>query len=394
MAFAASAALATSLFGASVRADGLDEVPPPADAGNVNELFAFGDREQITFFPSALFELGLKPSVGFNLAWRYLAAEENTARLHFGTWGPDWIAVKASDSYDLRKHESVFVEGSLVRRRDNTFSGMGPRSAQDDRARYASTVTELAGGHVWRFWRSSSIQTRAGLRSLAFGEGGCCGEESLADALAAGRLTAPGFGRGYAGPFQRMELQLDSRRPRPDPGGGLRLEAWEESVFPMDAPAGEERRSWVKYGGSVGGAIDPTGAQRVMSLIVSAELADPLAGTIPFTDQASLGGEARMPGYLRGRLVDRSSVVAVLQYRWPVWVYLDAVAHASLGNVYGAHFEGFDVRSSRLSTGLGLRSNGERDSRFEILFAVGSDPLDEGLRVSSFRLVFGSHHGF
>jgi hypothetical protein len=359
------------------------------------ELFTFGERKQFTILPSALLDFGLKPSVGFNASYRYLGDDKNTAKLHFGTWGPDWIAIKATDTYDLSKNQQLFVETSLVRRRDNPFSGIGPRSKQDDRMRYASTVAEANVGQSWTFWRESVFRSRAGLRSLAFHDGGCCGDETLSDAIAAGRTVAPGFGRGYTGPFQRLELELDSRTPRPDSGGGLRLEAHEETVFPLDAPRGEQRRSWVRYGGSVGGAFDMTGSSRVVSLSVAAELADPLSsGPIPFTDQVSLGGDVLMPGYLRGRLVDRSATVATLQYRWPIWVYLDGVIHAAVGNVWGQHFAGFDAKASRLSSGVGIRSNGDRASGFEALFAVGTDPFDEGFNVSSLRLLIGSHHGF
>lgn len=361
----------------------------------VTELFTFGERKQFTIYPSAMLDFGLRPSVGFNASYKYLGHENNTADLHFGTWGPDWIAVKATDSFALDEHHSVFVETALVRRKDNPFSGMGPRSRQDDRTRYASTIAEADVGHVATFWGASAFRSRAGLRSLAFHDGGCCGDPSIADGVAQGRFAEPpGYGRGYTGPFQRLELELDTRKPRPHPGGGLRAEAHEEAVFPMDAPNNGQRRSWVRYGGSVGAAVDLTRDNRVIALSVAAEAADPLQGTIPFTDQVVLGGDFLMQGYLRGRLVDRTATVATLTYTWPIWVYLDGVAHAAVGNVWGPRFAGFDVKAARLSSGIGFRSNGARESGFEALFAIGTDPFDEGGSVSSFRLVVGSHHGF
>lgn len=368
---------------------------------SVGDVLTFGPHDkggkkgtEISVFPSALFDVGMKPSVGFNARWTHFGTAANSARLHFGTWGPDLISVRATDTYELSEHDAVSVDASLVRRLDNTFSGIGSFSRQGSRTRYAATVAEADIGHAHTFWAGSAIRTQVGVRSLFFGNDGCCDEPALSAEVAAGRIYAPGYARGYRAAFQRVELELDSRRPGPKPGGGLRLEAHEEGLFTLDPLPGEPRRSWVKYGGSVGAALDLTGQQRVVSLTVAAELADPLVGTIPFTDQVMLGGDALMPGFLRGRLVDRSAAVASLQYVWPVWVYLDGVAHASVGNVFGEHFSGFDVKSSRLSTGVGLRSSGDRKSGLEVLFAVGTEPFDDRFKVDSFRFVIGSHHGF
>ena len=383
-----------ALVVAAERGDWVDEI---------TNFFTFGPRKNVAIFPSALFDFGLKPSVGFNLSWKYFLAEDSTMRLHFGTWGPDWIAVKASDTYDLAKNQHVGVDFSLVRRRDNPYSGYGPLSGQDDRSRYSSTKSEAALFYSHDFWRSSTFTARAGERTLLFQPHGCCGDAYVGERLDPtsshyeSYFEAPGFGKGYAGGFQRVDLEIDSRKARPESGSGFRLEGHEETVLPLDAEKGAPRRAWIKYGGSVGAAFDFTGTSRVLGLTVAAEFIDPLAGSggdIPFPDQVTLGGDNYMPGYLWGRLYDRSSLVAQLQYRWPVWVYLDGVIHLSAGNVYGPGLDDYKIKWSRLSTGLGVRSNGERDSGFEILFAVGTDPLDQGFAVSSFRLVFGSHHGF
>jgi outer membrane protein assembly factor BamA len=172
------------------------------------------------------------------------------------------------------------------------------------------------------------------------------------------------------------------------------VEVHEESVYTLDPNPDQERRAWVKYGGSIGAALDLTKEQRVVSAALSAELVDPLSGSVPFPDQVTLGGDNLMPGFLRARLTDRSSVVGSLQYRWPVWVFLDGVLTAAAGNVFGEHFSGFDVKQTRLSSGIGVRSNGARESGFELLFAIGSEPFNDQFKVDSFRLVLGSHHGF
>ncbi|MBX3228991.1 MAG: hypothetical protein KIT84_41330 [Labilithrix sp.] len=362
----------------------------------VRDFFTFGSRDQITIYPSALFDFGLLPSVGFNLSWDYFLAEKNALDVHFGTWGLDWIAIKASSKYEIAKGEHLGLSTQFWRRRDNPYFGTGPRASHDDYTRYGSQTFEIAPKYTRNFGSASYFDTVAGGRGLDFFVGTCCGEPELSRSLANGLLPSPaGFGRGYYGGFQRSRLVLDSRKPRPAEGSGVRMDVHEETMFDLSGKnAGESARSWIRYGGSLGAALDLNGKNRVVGLTVDAELVDPIQGQVPFTDQVTIGGKGGlMPGYIRNRLVDRSAVVATLQYSWPVWVYLDGIIQLATGNVWGEHFAGFEPKASRLSGSVGVRSNAERDTAFELTAGVGTDPLDQGFAVSSFRFLIGSNHG-
>ena len=359
----------------------------------VIDFFTFGDRDQVMLFPSALFDFGLKPSVGLNLSWKYFLAEPNTLHAHFGTWGPDWISAKLADDYALNRNAAATFDAAFHRRKDIPFYGLGPRSGSDVIARYQTNELEVAGGYQLNFWRSSSFASRTGLRALGFGAGTCCGEQSLRSAVASGEVPAPpGFDRGYAAAFQRLSFAIDSRRRQPENGTGFHVDAYGDATF---APAknADDRRSWLGYGGSAGFAWDFWHA-RTVGLGVAADLVDPLQGSVPFTAQVSLGGERPMRGYLRDRLLDRSSLVGSLQYSWPIWAFLNGAVHTEIGNVFGARFEGFEARLMRLSGSIGVESSADPDSRFEVMVAAATDPLEHGFNVSSFRLLFGSHHGF
>jgi len=356
-------------------------------------FFTFGDRRQITLFPSFLFDFGLKPSVGFNFGWKYFLVEPNALRVHFGFWGPDWISTRLVDEYQLTSTQVLSVEGQFVRRKDLPFYGIGPESPSSPRLRYQAMTSQFALGYQNHFWRSSVLSARVGMRTLSFGTGTCCGEQSIDDAVQSGSIPAPpGLGDGYVAEFQGLSLAFDSRRSLPENGSGLRLEVHGDGVI-APARAAHEGRAWVAYGGNAGAALD-AGGGRVFALGVDAELVDPLRGTVPFTDQASLGGTKPMRGYLIGRLIDRSSLVARAQYTWPIWFFLNGVVQADVGNVFGARFDGFQPDLLRLSTAIGIRSNGSPDSGLEVLIAGATDPFDSGFHYSSFRLVIGSHHGF
>ncbi len=78
-----------------------------------------------------------------------------------------------------------------------------------------------------------------------------------------------------------------------------------------------------------------------------------------------------------------------LEYRWPIWVFLDGTLQASLGNVFGAHLSGFAADLLRVSTAIGLRSNNSADHQFEALFGLGSETFAQGFDITSVRLYVG-----
>lgn len=345
-----------------------------------------GPWKELTILPAARFDVGLKPMVGLNARWRY---HRNDLLVQAGTWGAGYVLAHAADRYEFRPHQLVSLQTSFVRRRDTPFYGLGPRSREGDRARYESNALRVHASFTWELWRASELTVAVGARGLWFGARSCCDEPSVRQAVAAGRFDAPGVGEHYAGPFQRIDLAFDSRPQQPTRGVSFRAAGFGEATHALHGG----RRSWLRYGGTLAARADLTGTRRVLSVGVHGDFVDPLAGDVPFTDRASLGGDRFMLGYLRGRLVDRSALVATAEYSWPIWVFLEGVLHAAVGNVFGARLEGIEAGALRYSAGLGMRSTGHRRSRFEALFAIGSRPVDEGGAIDSFRLMVGTQHG-
>lgn len=357
----------------------------------VQDSSSDGPLKQLTILPAARFDVGLKPILGVNVSWKY---RQNLASLQAGTWGPDYVVARADERYRTRTGGEIFLETTFTRRKDLPFYGLGPRSRDEDRARYQATAVRVQGGYAAEFWRSSRLAVALGGRGLWFGNEACCGEPSVRERIAAGELQAPGLDQSYAASFQRLELTLDSRPRTARRGIDLRLDAYEEASFTLNTPALGPRRAWVQYGGSLGASLDLTGTRRILGLTVHGRFADPLQNAgIPFTDQVALGGDLLMPGFLRGRLVDRSALVTTLDYSWPFWVFLDATLQASVGNVFGAHLRDVDVRTMRWSTAIGVHTTGAPSSRLEALFGIASTPFDEGGKIDSIRFMVGTQHG-
>lgn len=351
-----------------------------------------GPWKQLTILPAARFDVGLKPIVGLNATWKY---RRNVASLQAGTWGPAYVVARASERWRLLGSQDLSFETTFTRRSDLPFSGLGPRSRDEDRARYQANALRVQAGYSAEFWRSSRLALGLGGRALWFGDDSCCGEPSVRERVASGRVQAPGLGQDYSASFQRLELTLDSRPRIARRGVDFRFDSYQEATFTLSDPQpGQPRRAWLHYGGSLGAAVDLTGTRRMLSLAAHARFADPLQNAdIPFTDQVALGGDALMPGFLRGRLVGRSALVANLDYTWPFWVFLDGVVGGSVGNVFGAQLHDVDVRAMRWSSSIGIRTTGDPASRLEATFGVASTPFDEGGTIDSVRFMVGTQHG-
>jgi len=186
-----------------------------------------------------------------------------------------------------------------------------------------------------------------------------------------------------------FEVQLDTRMPRPLPGSGgyLHLVA-QPNVEIFD------HRSWMQYGGVVGGSVDLTGHQRVLKLQLAVAFADDISGSpMPFTEYAVLGGD-QMPGFIPGWLTGQSTAVAQIGYTWPVWIGIDGQTRFSLGNAYNEHLSGLAPGTLRWSWDIGLTTNTVRDQGLELLFGLGSETFDQGGHVTSVRVAIGSRQGF
>jgi hypothetical protein len=360
----------------------------------VLDFFTWNDRTA-GLVPTALWDFGFLPSVGLYFFWNDFGAPGNSFRAQIGFGGVDWLHATVSDRIQVTDETDMSFAVEGWRRPDRIHQGIGYDSLQTRRSRFQ--LNQVEGRYDLRFrpWRASEIRFRTGVTWNDFSGDGYAligGGPPLDEAVAGGWYpTPPGFD-GYTAVWQRLDVAIDSREDRPLPGHGVRVEGFVGHGF--DATSAIERR-WLRYGGSVGGFVD-VGSNRVLGLWGTARFVDPLGGQeVPFTELAQLGGEPLLfSGFLGGQLIGRSAAALTLEYRYPVWVFLDGSLHASLGNVFDAQLAGFDVNRLRASFGFGLRSIGDRDQSFNLLVAFGTAPFDQGGSVDSVRIVIGSQQGF
>lgn len=359
-------------------------------ADSVVQLFTFGEGGRSLIVPTALFDFGLLPSVGFYYSGEDVGATGNATRLHAATWGTRWINATGADRYAINKTDRVQVRFEFKRSEDNLFFGLGPDVTRDAESRYG--LERLEGGVSYRgqLTTAARLDVESGIHRISFVEGECCNDPSLDTQIANGAVMAPpGYREPYTAAYARVDLTLDTRRPRPDPGDGVYLQLHGKPSFDLD-----EARSWIWYGGVLGGAIDLTGRRRTLRLQLALDFVDSMAGgSIPFTEYPMLGGEL-MPGFVTGWMTGRSTAAAQLGYTWPVWLGLDAQTRFTVGNAFGEHLDGIAPRELRMSGDLGFTTSAAHDQGFEILFGLGTETFQQGAQITSVRVTVGSRRGF
>jgi hypothetical protein len=357
------------------------------------DIFFFGPEHKVGVLPTAFIDFGFNPSVGLYAFWDDAFFKGHDLRLTGSVWTSDWITGSLIDRIAFHGDDTVTFRLSGLRRPDYTFFGIGPRTLQANLSRYGQDRLEASTLLDFPLWRASRVETGIAVRSVSIYDGHYSQDPSLVQEAALGVYPLPdGFGRGYTEELNRLLVAFDSRRPRPEPASGVRVE--------LEAEQGSDVRrtpdsGWVRWGGTAGAFYDVTGHNRVVSLALTTLFADPLgASPIPFTELVSLGGSGPMRGFFPGRLADRSAAVATAHYRWPIWAWLDGSLQAAVGNVFAPHLQGLSAGLMRFSGAIGIESVGSPDSSFELLVGLGTETFDHGGQVDSARLVVGTNRGF
>jgi hypothetical protein len=356
---------------------------------SVVEIFTFGRNDQYMLVPTALFDFGLLPSVGVYYAGDDTFVRGNATRLHAATWGADWLNATALDRYSSGG-TTVAARVEFKRQADLLFFGTGPDVTSATRARYGLQRFETAATFSRRLWGESSLVLSSGAHTISYRAGNCCGDPSLDQLIADGTLAVPsGYGMPYTTLFERAELTLDTRPPRPGSSTGGYLQMHVEPNFDV-----RDDRSWLKFGSVVGMSVDLDDRQRTLKVQVAVDYADPMRGVVvPFNELPALGSDL-MPGFVAGWMAGRSTFATQLAYAWPVWMWLDGRMRFGVGNAFDGRLHGLAPSRLRMSADIGLTSVGRRDQGFEMLFGVGTETFEHGSGITSVRFSVGSRRGF
>jgi hypothetical protein len=350
-------------------------------------------------YPFASLDLGQLASGGLALFAREAGSPRNDLRASVALGRDGVLALRASDHLALWQGSGggLFVRGYLVRRPDGSFFGPGGNSRQSDRTYFSYDDRAADVGIDARLAQMSTVALYAGYRRMELStDTGSPERTSIAERYGGpGQPPLPPGFEGYRLLRAGTALVLDSRSSSFEErkSTGLRLEAG--AGYARETSGTEA--SFATWNVALAGFWDASGADHVLALQLVTLFAEPIAGaSIPFTELPSLGGRELMRGFLAGRLRDRSAVAATLQYRYPVWSFLDGELFAGVGNVFPGHLQGLRPSRLYLDCGAGLRTTFSREDSFVLTIAFGSRRFDdpEFRAVDAVRVLAGVNHGF
>ncbi|MCA9517496.1 MAG: BamA/TamA family outer membrane protein [Myxococcales bacterium] len=355
-----------------------------------------GGAPKIGLLPTFHLDLGdgggTLPTAGLFFGWDDAFARRHDVRARVETGGADWWRVGLTNRVRLGDDGDARLRLSLDwdRRRDHLFAGVDDHTSDDHLARFGLERFGAAFGYDYDLRRRGGLSVAADVAHVGFFRGGCCGDPTLDEALAAGAWERPvGYRAQYAYVGATAHLALDTRDARPRPESGVRAEVWGAARVGL----GDADATWLRALASVAGYVD-VWQHRTLGLRLFAGLAAAVEGEMPFTELAVLGGNAPMSGFTEGRLRGATALALTLDYHWPIWVFLDGVAFVEVGNAFGPSFSGLGGDDLRLSFGLGMRPIVHTDHAFELLLAAGTETFADGAEITSLRFVFGSTSAF
>jgi hypothetical protein len=382
----------------------------------VTDFFAFGPNHGVGIVPTAFYDFGFRPSIGLYYFYDDLFAPHNNLRATISTGGEKYLKARIVDRIPLhvekdadgvevvRTYAQVEVDG--LARADYLYYGVGWNTPESNESTYEQrTVGGGARVHVEPV-KGSFVESWFLARGHLFSDGECeperiegrvrCADRPLLGAVDEGLYPRPDGFDGFTTLKVGARGVLDTRRARPAPGSGIGAEARVELATDVDTPG-----SWIQAGASLGGFIDLTGARRVLGLTLDARMIQPFDDyRVPFTELIGTLRTDGVPdddlirGFTPGRLLGESSVVATLEYSWPIWSFVDATMQAQVGNVFARNFEDFDFERLRFSFVGGFRSPNHRDHALNLLVGFGTAPFVLGGEPDSLRFLIGGTTGF
>ncbi|MDB4970907.1 MAG: hypothetical protein JWN44_6596 [Myxococcales bacterium] len=335
----------------------------------VFEAFSTDDGK-IGVRPAFQYSISFTPVVGLRFFDQKLLGPSTNFEAQFLTGGVNVIyaEVHARPTPNERAFQAS-INAIYNRRNDQVFTGIG-YTTDDKRtvtvgSRYAVDSLDAGGLISTPLAPGLYVDAAGGFGLRRFGNGiHIADEPPIADIYCVRDLSGlcklgtvdevrvPGFNRGTQFFRAGATIRVDSRDNWYRPSSGALIEAGLDWTHGL----GFDTSHYVRAHAAVSAVLDLW--QRSRTIVIRFEFNDvePISGQpVPFTELISLGGPDTFRGFRPGRFRNYSSVFAAAEYRWPIWMWMDATIFTEYGGVFGRAFEGFALERMKPDVGAGIR---------------------------------------
>ena len=338
-------------------------------------------------FPVVLVDFGFQPSVGARVLWRrgYLVPKSDVT-LRAGTGGTDWWRADVGIKTKVDALRSTVLVGAN-NRPDYVFYGIGRDAPPDAKARYAARKLFARGSIGGAMKGIGEALLHFGVADNELTSSTYNGDASIEEQVGAGRIAElpVGYESDYRTARIGARITLDTRFDGKRARSGARFDGSVERVFDLT-----QETTWTRLELMIGGGLllDRV-AERKLDVRLGVEIVEPDHDTtaIPFLELATISGAPWLRGLPQGRLYGASAAAFLVDYHWPIAAWLDAHAHLGAGNVFDSELGGFALRHLRGSFGGALTIAGLSERQIGMSLHFGTEPLGDGVDVTSTRFI-------
>jgi outer membrane protein assembly factor BamA len=166
-------------------------------------------------------------------------------------------------------------------------------------------------------------------------------------------VAVPGFANGTQFVRAGLGLRVDTRDSfyRPTSGAAAAIELDYTHGLGATDPS-----SYFRLHAGFEAVLDLWRRSHVLLLRASTDLLIPAGSEfVPFTEFPILSTPDKFRGARWGKYRDYSNVLFTAEYRWPVWMWLDAALFVDYGGAFGKAYAGFDISRMIPAVGFGVR---------------------------------------
>jgi hypothetical protein len=277
----------------------------------------------------------------------------------------------------LESRGTLDIDGGYRRRNDELYAGLGMHRLLPE-VRYAVDQVDASASLSLRVVERMHLELgfAYGYRHFADGES-YSGDPAIGDVYCL--CAVSGFTSGTQFFRETAGVHLDSRRTEMSTGVMVDGVAhYTHGIFGDDS-------SYLRLHTHLGSQIK-IWRRRALYLGVSVDDIVRFGDTpIPFSELATLGGPDDLRGFGRGRFRGASSVLATVEWRWPVWMWMDGTLFFDYGGTFGPGFKDFAAGDLRPDVGIGFRVHtaSKYVMRVQVAWGFGGD--------GGFRLVIAGN---